>query len=330
MPGGKAEADTRIPVTVVTGYLGAGKTTLLNHLLTQTSDWKIAVIVNEFGDAGIDGELIESGAEDLIELSSGCICCVVRGDLIRTLRSLARSRPDLDAVLIETTGLANPSPVIQTFSVDQILAARFRLDSVVTVVDALHIVGQLAASRDAADQIALADLIVLNKADEAGDIDVLAHDLRRINPFAPILPTTRGRVAAVDLLDRHSFDLARLADRMATTLPEPDHHHSHTDGIHAVSVQTDAALDAEKLETWLRDMLALNGPDMLRIKGIIDVAGAPRKLVLQAVNMLLEGGYAGPWPADQSRNSRIVFIGRNLDPTALRAGVLACAPQPAP
>ena len=319
-----AERDTRIPVTVVTGALGAGKTTLLNHLLTQTRGRRLAVIVNEFGDAGIDGDLIDSGAEELVELSSGCLCCVVRGDLIRTLRDLAQRRPAPDGVLIETTGLADPSPVIQTFSADQILAAQYRLDSVVTLVDALNIVGQLADGEDAADQIVLADLLILNKTAQAPDLSEIEGSLRALNPVAPILHTDRARVAAADLLDRRAFDAARVAERLNGLDLSHDHHdHIASRGITSVSVLCDEPLDPGALESWLTDLLARQGPDILRIKGIVDT-GETRRLVIQAVHMLLEGDYANAWPAGR-RQSRLVFIGRNLDAAALRHGVESCA-----
>lgn len=323
--GAGAESDPRIPVTVVTGALGAGKTTLINSLLSQTRDRRLAVIVNEFGDAGIDGMLIDSGSEELIELSSGCVCCVIRGDLIRTLRDLASRTPGLDGVLIETTGLANPAPVIQTFFADQILAAQYRLDSVVTVVDALHAHSQLGGE-DVVDQIALADLLVLTKTGGAPDLPTLEDSLRRLNGFAPILRADRGRIGARDLLDRYRFDLARVADRVAAASQGQDHDHVAAHGVSSVSVRSDSPLDAAALETWLVDLLSRQGPDILRIKGIVDT-GQPEQLVIQAVHMLLDGGVSGPWPPGQ-RQSRIVFIGRSLDPDALRRGVLGCAAAP--
>jgi G3E family GTPase len=318
-----ATPDNRIPVTVITGALGAGKTTLLNHLLTQIPDRRLAVIVNEFGDAGIDGDLIDTGQEELVELSSGCICCVVRGDLLRTLRDLAKRSPAPEGVLIETTGLANPSPVIQTFYADQIVAGHYRLDSVVAVVDAIHMTLQLAQSQDAADQIALADLIVLNKTADVPALSDLERALQAINPFAMILPTDRGRVEAGDLLERHGFDLDRIADRMGDDDHDHDHNHIAAHGIASVSVTCDTPLDADALEAWLTELLARRGPDILRIKGIID-CGDPHRLVIQAVHMLMEGDFITPWPLGP-RRSRIVFIGRDLDPAELRLGVRTCA-----
>jgi G3E family GTPase len=316
--------DTRVPVTVVTGFLGAGKTTLLNRLLAEMSGRRFAVIVNEFGDIGIDGELIESGEEELIELSSGCICCVVRGDLIRGLRGLLSARPDLDGIIIETTGLANPSPIIQTLVIDQVLGAQCRLDSVLCVVDAVHIPDQLADGTDAADQIAFSDHIVLNKVNDAsspiGDIEAC---LRRLNPFAPITRANRCDVPASEVLNRHGFDLDRIE---AWLDPIADgHHHDHIDrgGITSVSLTCDAPLDAASLEAWLQDLLARRGAEILRTKGILSILGDDRKLVLQAVNMMLEGDYIGAWGRD-ARISRLVFIGRNLNHEDLKSGFQSC------
>lgn len=312
--------DNCIPVTVLTGYLGAGKTSVLNHLLRHAPG-RYAVIVNEFGDIGIDGELIDTGEEELIELSSGCICCVVRGDLIRTLRGLLDNGRALDGIVIETTGVANPSPVIQTFYADQILAGRCRLDAVVTVVDALHITDQLATSRDAADQIALSSAILLNKSAEATSLDEVEAQLRAINPFAPIHRIDRGEVDPAQALNTHGFDLDRVEARVQG-LPS-DHDHVAQDGINSVTLTADVPLDADRLEAWLTQTLLVKGKDILRTKGIIDAEGQGRKLVLQAVQMLVEGDFGALWPPGP-RQSRLVFIGRNLDNSALSAGFSTC------
>ena len=318
------EEDRRVPVTVVTGYLGAGKTTLLNHILHENAGRRYAVIVNEFGEAGVDGELIETGAEELIELSSGCVCCVVRGDLIRTLRGLLKRDQSLDGVLIETTGLANPSPVIQTFAADQILAQLCRLDAVVTVADALHIGARLADSPDAADQLALASVIVLNKAGEAEDAGLVAERLRAINPHAPIRFADRGRVDPRQVLDTGSFSLERVAADLA---PEEEHDHDHdhisANGIASVSLLSEAPLDGAAVEDWIGGLLAVRGADILRMKGVLSVAGEARRVVVQSVNMLYEGDYGRLWGAE-ARESRLVFIGRGLDPGELRSGFEAC------
>ena len=324
MPEASRSGDARIPVTVLTGYLGAGKTTLLNRLLADLAGKSYAVIVNEFGDIGIDGDLIETGEEELIELSSGCICCVVRGDLIRTMRNLLKEKPGLDGIIIETTGLANPSPVIQTMVIDQVIGAQCRLDSVVCVVDAVNIVEQLKHGQDAADQIAFSDHLVLNKIDDANrpveEIEVL---LRQNNPFAPITRTNRSDVAASEILDRRGFELERIEAQLE---PVPDHHHhDHIDatGISSLSLSSGTPMDVDRLEEWLQDMLARFGIDILRTKGIIAVAGDDRKLALQAVNMMLEGDFVGAWGSGD-RVSRLVFIGRNLERDRLETGFNNC------
>jgi len=320
-----ADIDARIPVTVLTGFLGAGKTTLLNRVLSDLPARRFALIVNEFGDIGIDGDLIEAGDEDLIELSSGCICCVVRGDLIRELRALLREKPGLDGIIIETTGLANPSPVIQTMVMDQVIGAQCRLDSVLCVVDAAHILDQLADGADAAEQIAFSDHIVLNKVDDAaGPLDDIEARLRRLNPFAPITRANRSDVPATAVLDRHGFDLDRIEAQLPPDAKEHDHHdHIDGHGIASVSLSCDTPLDAAHLEDWLRNLLARRGGDILRTKGILSIAGEDRKLVVQAVNMMLEGDYVGPW-GDGARVSRLVFIGRRLKHDDLNSGFQRC------
>jgi G3E family GTPase len=311
--------DSRLPVTIVTGALGAGKTTLVNHLI-RSANRKLAVIVNEFGDIGIDGDLIESGNEELIELTSGCICCVVRGDLIRTLRDLlAQGRP-LDGIVIETTGLANPGPVIQTFFADQQLAARLRLDAVVTVVDALHGIHALTR-RDTQDQVALASVILLNKTDGAGDLSPLATRLQTINPGAPIHRINRGRADTADVLDTHSFDLESLGGPDA--LPDAPPHDHGPDGITALCLRETAPMDEAVLERWLTELLTIHGEDILRTKGLIRTVDDTRPLAIQAVHMLLEGDRLDGRPVP--RDSRMVFIGHNLDTKALATGFAACA-----
>ena len=316
--------DTRVPVIVVTGFLGAGKTTLLNRVLSDISGGRYAIIVNEFGDIGIDGDLIETGEEVLIELSSGCICCVVRGDLIRGLRSLLADRPELDGIIIETTGLANPSPVIQTLVIDQVIGAQCRLDSVLCVVDAVHILDQLSQGDDAADQIAFSDHIILNKIDDCSDsIGDIETRIRDFNPFAPIRRANRSDVPAGEILNRHGFDLDRVEAQLTSKTGEHSHEHIDNAGITNVSLTCDDPLDAGRLEEWLQELLARRGSDLLRTKGVLSIAGEDRKLVLQAVNMMMEGDYVGEW-GDEQRRSRLVFIGRKLDHDELNSGFRNC------
>lgn len=316
--------DGRIPVSVVTGCLGAGKTSVINHVLHNSGDRKYAVVVNELGDIGLDGELIESGPEELIELSSGCVCCALRGDLIRTLRMLLKDDRRFDGIVIETTGVANPSPVIQTFYADQSLAAFCRLDTVATVVDAIHFDGQIHKHQDCASQIVLASVIILNKVSDAVAVNKIESRIRALNPFAPVYRIDRGRVSPANLIDTGSFDLARIDADLLT--PDNNHSRQHVSeaGIGAVSLSAHSPINAQRLENWLRDLLQARGADILRTKGIIWAEGSERKLVVQAVQMLIEGDFIAPWNEAEPHRSRLVFIGRNLDAVALQQGFLAC------
>ena len=333
--------EARIPVTVLTGYLGAGKTTLLNRILSEDHGRRYAVIVNEFGEIGIDGDLVLHGSDELFEMNNGCICCTVRGDLVRTLHSLLAKAGEFDAIIVETTGLADPAPVAQTFLVDGTLQAKAVLDSVTTVVDARHIGLRLADSREAAEQIAFADVIVLNKADLAGEEELAAIEarLRTLNPYAPVHRATRADVALDKVLGRGGFDLDRIAAPDEAECGEPghvhdehcghvhDHHHghSHDSDITSVSLSSDRPMLAPRIGDWLEKLLTEQGQDILRAKGIIDIEGDERRLVFQAVHMMLEGDFQRPWRPDEQRRSRLVFIGRNLNGAALQAAFDACA-----
>ncbi len=347
-------ALAQIPVTVLTGYLGAGKTTLLNRILTEDHGRRYAVIVNEFGEIGIDNDLVVDTDEEVFEMNNGCVCCTVRGDLIRVLTGLMRRQTPgkraFDAIVIETTGLADPGPVAQTFFVDEDVRAKTRLDSVTTVVDAKHVLLRLADSREAREQVAFADQIVLNKTDlvEPAELAEVERRLRAMNPLAPIHRAVRSDVPLDAILGRGGFDL----DRMVSLEPDflnpahgdaghvhdehcdhdHDHGHDHQHGGHAhedqdiqgVSITSERPIDGQKVTRWLNELLQAQGPDILRTKGILDVKGETRRLVFQAVHMILEGDLQKPWRDDERRYSRMVFIGRNLDRAKLQAGLTSC------
>jgi G3E family GTPase len=350
----------KTPVTVLTGYLGAGKTTLLNRILSEDHGKRYAVIVNEFGEVGIDNDLIVGADEEVFEMNNGCVCCTVRGDLIRVVSGLMKRKGGFDAIIVETTGLADPGPVAQTFFVDDDVRAKTALDSVTTVVDAKHLLLRLADSKEAAEQVAFADQIILNKTDLVTEAELAAVEraIRKLNPLAPIHRAERSNVPLSQVLGRGSFDLARIEeiepDFLNPAHGEPghvhnedcDHDHDHHDhdhghdhdhdhghdhghdieasGIRGISLTATKPLSANKVTAWLNEVLQAQGPDILRAKGILDVAGEDRRLVFQAVHMILEGDFQGPWKSDADRYSRLVFIGRNLDEAKLKAGFEAC------
>jgi G3E family GTPase len=345
-------ASGQIPVTVLTGYLGAGKTTLLNRVLTENHGKKYAVIVNEFGEIGIDNDLVVGADEEVFEMNNGCICCTVRGDLIRIIGSLLKRRDKFDAILVETTGLADPAPVAQTFFTDDDVKRKTKLDSIVTVVDAKHIDQRLADSDEAEEQIAFADIVLLNKTDlvSAEDLKKIEARVRALNPFAQIHHTNRCDIALDKILDKGAFDLNRALELDPCFLHghahDPnhdhshdhdhghDHHHNHDHGavnpvhdedIRSISLTTATPLNAAKFDAWISDVLMTQGQSILRTKGILNMADNDQRFVFQAVHMVSEGSYTGAWPAKDKRRSRLVFIGRNLDEAALSAGFKACA-----
>ena len=356
-----SETLTKTPVTVLTGYLGAGKTTLLNRILSEDHGKTYAVIVNEFGEVGIDNDLIVGADEEVFEMNNGCVCCTVRGDLIRVLSGLMKRKGRFDGIIVETTGLADPAPVAQTFFVDDDVRARTELDSVVTVVDAMHLPLRLKDSREAAEQIAFADQIILNKTDLVSEAELVEVEkaIRTLNPMAPIRRAQRSNVPLEQVLGRGSFDLSRITELEPDFLNpghgeaghvhdehcDHDHGHDHghvhdehcghdhhdhgrahihdhvaESGISSISLTSDKPIDGNRVTAWLNNVLQTQGVDILRAKGILDVKGEERRLVFQAVHMILEGDFQGPWKDAERRYSRMVLIGRNLDETALRAG----------
>ena len=310
----------RVPVMVLTGFLGAGKTTLLNRILSGDGSRRYAVIVNEFGEIGIDGDLIVSTEEELFEMSNGCICCSVRGDLVRTLHQLLSKRGAFDCIVIETTGVANPGPVIQTFFIDHVLKARTILDSVTTVVDARHIGLRLADTPAAAEQIAFADQIILNKTEliTGGELEAIEARLRSLNRSAPIHHARRADVDLDKLLGRRGVDSQHFLS-LEADLDAP-----HAGDISSVSLTSHTPLDGAKLSDWLNGLVAGSGQDILRGKGIFDLRDEDRRLIFQSVHMLLEADFQRPWRPQEPRFSKLVFIGRNLDKQALQAGLAAC------
>ena len=315
-----------IPVTVLTGFLGAGKTTLLNRLLSESHGRRFAVIVNEFGEIGIDNELIVSSDEEIYLMNNGCICCSVRGDLIRVLSGLVKRRGSFDAVVLETTGLADPAAIIQTFAMDEDIRDAFRLDSVVTVVDAFHYPRHAAENRQALEQVVYADLVLLNKTDLVSPdvLDGIKEQVRRINDAARIVDTVRCQVPIDTLLDRNAFDIGRLLFRNPGLSGATAHGHEHDHGIVSTSLTVAEALNPERLGDFLRILLRDKGQDIYRCKGIMHVAGARQRFIFQGVHMYLETAWGTPWEADEARDSRAVFIGRGLDRAMLETGLAGC------
>ena len=370
-----AAAAAKIPVTVLTGYLGAGKTTLLNRILTEDHGKRYVVIVNEFGEIGIDNDLVVGADEDVFEMNNGCVCCTVRGDLIRVVAGLMKrqrpGKPAFDAIIVETTGLADPGPVAQTFFVDEDVKAKTQLDSVTALVDAKHVMARLDDSKEAREQVAFADRIILNKVDLAtpAELAEVERRLRALNPLAPITRATRADVPLDQVLGLGGFDLERILDinpefanpahgedghvhdeHCGHDHHDHDHHdhahdhehahthgadasgtpssgargHAHQDDIKGISLSLDRPLDGAKFTAWLDQLLGTQGQNILRAKGIIDVQGEDRRLVFQAVHMILEGDLQREWGPSERRWSRAVFIGRDLDEAAIKAGFEAC------
>lgn len=360
----EAQTAKPIPVTVLTGYLGAGKTTLLNRILTENHGKKYAVIVNEFGEIGIDNDLIVESDEEIYEMNNGCICCTVRGDLIRVVEGLMRRPGRFDAIIVETTGLADPVPVAQTFFMDDDVRAKTQLDAVVALVDAKHLPLRLKDSREAEDQLAFADVVLINKTDlvEPAEVKRIEDIVRVINPSARIYHTQRSNVDLKKILDVGAFDLERALENDPQFLehghedhvcgPDCDHHHGrdhdhdhdhhdhhghdhghhHDHGpspIHDVTVQSISLrageMNPKKFFPWIEKITQMQGPNILRLKGIIAFDQDDERYVVQGVHMIIEGNHQRAWKDGEKRESRLVFIGRELDRNKIEESFLACA-----
>jgi G3E family GTPase len=349
-----SDKPEKIPVTVLTGYLGAGKTTLLNRILSEPHGKRFAVIVNEFGEIGIDNDLVVNADEEVFEMNNGCICCTVRGDLVRIIDGLMRRKGKFDAIIVETTGLADPAPVAQTFFMDENVGAKTKLDAVVTVADAKWLNDRLKDAPEAKNQIAFADVILINKTDlvQPTELKEVEARIRAINPYATVHRTERARIGIAEVLGRNAFDLDRILDIEPNFLEEAGrdhgHHHDHDHGrehhhhrgeehhhhhglkhyhdedMQSVSLRTDKPLNPDKFFPWVQDLVATEGQNILRCKGILAFKDDPERYVFQGVHMILDGDHQRPWKDGEARDSRIVFIGRDLPDEKIRKGFESC------
>jgi G3E family GTPase len=322
-------ALSKVPVTILTGFLGAGKTTLLNRILHERHAERIAVIENEFGEAGVDNDLLlDSGGEQIVEMNNGCICCTVRGDLVRLLGELRERReirPEaFNRVIIETTGLADPAPVAQTFFIDENIAAYYALDAIVTVVDARHAPRQLDEFHEAQEQVGFADRILLSKSDlvSVDDCKRLRERLVRINPRASVTPVHFGETPIADILDIRGFSLESILEIEPGFLDED--HHEHDDEVQSFVFTSSRPFDPAKLQGFFRDAIAKYGKDLMRYKGIVSFDGLDHRVVFQGVHMMMASDIGRPWVPGDPRESKLVFIGRNLPKGELVARLKHC------
>ncbi|MGZ5033145.1 MAG: CobW family GTP-binding protein [Usitatibacter sp.] len=323
------ETDSLIPVTILTGFLGAGKTTLLNRILTEQHGERIAVIKNEFGETGIDNDiLVKDGQEQIVEMNNGCVCCTVRGDLVRILGDLGRKRKQgqlrFDRVIIETTGLANPGPVAQTFFMDEAIHDQYLLDAVVTVVDAKHAGRQLDEHDEARRQVGFADRILLSKTDlvEDDEVEALVKRLRQMNPRAHQTKVHFGEADIKELLDIRGFNLSAALELDPEFLASD--YHEHDDDVTSFVWKDPRPMHMEKIETFLALMVQNYGEDLLRYKGVLNVQGEPRRMIFQGVHMLMGGTPGKPWEPGEARESVMVFIGRKIPRRLFEEGLAYC------
>jgi G3E family GTPase len=317
-----------VPVTILTGFLGAGKTTLLNRILKEDHGKRIAVIENEFGEVGVDSEIIEQSDEQIVEMNNGCICCTVRGDLIRILGSLKDKREQgalkFDHVVIETTGMADPGPVAQTFFTDEDIGNYYLLDSILTVVDAKHAPKQLDEFREAQEQVGFADRILLSKTDltQEEENQKLIRRLKQMNPRAEVKKVHFGSAPIEEILDIRGFNLNAILELDPEFLAEAAHEHS--DQVASFVFRTEKPFDGNKLEQFLSGMIQVYGPDLLRYKGVLWMKGNPRRVVFQGVHMMMGGDMGKPWTKADKKESVLVFIGKNLPKDLFLAGLEEC------
>ena len=322
------EESNMVPVTILTGFLGSGKTTLLNRILKEDHGHRIAVIENEFGEIGVDNEIIETGDEQIVEMNNGCICCTVRGDLIRILGTLKEKRDGgklkFDRVVIETTGMADPGPVAQTFFTDEEIGNYYLLDSIITLVDAKHAPQQLDEFHEAQEQVGFADRILLSKTDLTAEDETqkLVQRLKRMNPRAPIKKVHFGDAPIGEVLDIRGFNLNAILQLDPEFLV--DSHHEHHDEVESFVFKSAKPFDGQKLEQFLSGMIQVYGPDLLRYKGVLWMKGNPRRVVFQGVHMMMGGDIGKPWGKNEKKQSLLVFIGKKLPRDIFVAGLEEC------